>query len=410
MPTSISLRWIAVSVFVLSTTLNYLDRNLLSALSPLIMAEFHFELTGYGWLVSAFSVTYAISALGAGWALDRFGVNRSIYVAMTWWSTAAVGTGLVRGFSGLGVCRSALGIGESAGISAVGKLNAVYLKPEERALGAALNQIGISVGMSLAVYWGVPVAAAHGWRWPFMIAGLCGFAWLPLWWFVSRRLPAQFRESELTSPLERRNKPSFAILRERNLLLLVLANLLWMGSYSLWSNWTTLYLTHVQNISLRESRYYAWIPPFVSNIGGFFGGWLSLRWTKTSADPIGARRRAVWVSALCSLITLFLPFAADARWATALISASFFFALAGSVNIYALPIDIYGAKRSGMALAALTFSYGLLTTAISPIIGYLSDHKLYTQVIWLVTLPLILSAVVLQGLTATPERATTLED
>jgi MFS family permease len=393
MPTSVSLRWIAVSVFVLSSTLNYLDRGLLAALAQLIMTDFNFNQTGYAWLISAFSITYALSSLGAGWALDRFGVNRSIYAAVTWWSSAAVGTGLVSGFAGLGICRSALGIGESAGVSAVGKLNAFYLKPEERALGAALNQIGISVGGSLAAYWGIAAAAAHGWRWPFMVAGLCGFAWIPLWWFVSRAIPSQFSQTE-----KRGGKPSFAIFRDRNLLILVIGNLLWMGSYSLWSNWTTLYLIHVHHITLQQSKNYAWIPPLISNAGGFFGGWLSLRWAKKTADPIAARLRAVWVSALCSLITLALPFAVDARWATVLISASFFFALAGSVNIYALPIDIYGAKRSGMALAALTCSYGLLQSVISPIIGYLSDHKLYTQVIWLVTLPLILSALVLQGL------------
>ena len=153
--------------------------NLLGTLAPFIMAEFHFTQTGFGWLISAFSLTYALSALGTGWALDRFGVNRSIYAAVAWWSTAAVGTGLVRGFPGLGFCRSALGIGESAGVSAVGKLNAIYLKPEERALGAALNQIGISIGGSVAGYWGISQAAAHGWRWPFMLAGLCGFAWFP---------------------------------------------------------------------------------------------------------------------------------------------------------------------------------------------------------------------------------------
>ena len=104
------------------------------------------------------------------------------------------------------------------------------------------------------------------------------------------------------------------------------------------------------------------------------------------------------------MITLLLPFASDVRWATALISASFFFSLVGSVNIYALPIDIYGAQRSGMALAALTFSYGLLQMVISPIIGYLSDHKLYSEVIWLVTAPLILSALVLQGVAGNAAR------
>ena len=393
MPTSVSLRWLAVSVFIVSTVLNYLDRSLLATLSPFIMSEFHFNQAGYGWLISAFSVTYTISSLVAGWALDRFGINRTISFASAWWSTAAVGTGLVGSFPALGVCRGALGIGESAGISAVGKANAIYLKPEERALGAALNQIGISVGAALAAYWGIKAAGVHGWRWPFMIAGACGFAWLPIWWLVGRTIPAQFKSSELS--LE---KPSFSIFRERNLLILVLANLLWMGGYSLWSSWTTLYLVHVHNISVQESANYAWIPPLTSIAGGFFGGWLSLNWSKKSSNPISARRRAVWVGAVCSLLTLLLPLTTDVRVATALISASFFFALAGSVNIYALPIDIYGAKRSGMALAALTCSYGLLQTVISPIIGYLSDHKLYTEVVWLVTLPLLLSAFVLQGL------------
>ena len=400
MPTSVSLRWLAVSAFVFSSTLNYLDRGLLSALSDPIRKEFHFNLLEYGWLLSLFSATYALSALGAGWILDRFGVNFGIYAAVSWWSCAAVGTGLVRGFGGLGVCRSALGIGESAGVSAVGKLNAIYLNPDEPALGAAVNQIGLSLGGSLAAYWGVQAAVVHGWRWPFMVAGLCGFASLPLWWLVGRMIPAQFQKAEIINGKDRESKSSFAILRERNLILLVVANLLWMGCYSLWSNWTTIYLTHVHHISLKESSYYAWIPPLVSNFGGFFGGWLSQYWAKKMADPMRARRRAVWLSAVCSLITLLLPFAASARWATVLISASFFFALAGSVNIYALPIDLFGAKRSGMALAALTCSFGLLSMVISPIIGYLSDHQLYSQVVWLVTLPLCLSALVLERINA----------
>ena len=281
------------------------------------------------------------------------------------------------------------------GVSAVGKLNAVYLKPGERALGAALNQIGISVGLALAVYWGVAAAGAHGWRWPFMLAGVCGFLWLPFWWLVSRTVPPAFETAAAAIEPQR---SFFAILGERNLLILVAANLLWMAGYSLWSSWTTLYLVHVQHLTVEESRHYAWIPPIVSNVGGFFGGWLSYYWAKKMANPVRARQRAVWVGAVCSIVTLLLPMAHDPRWATALISASFFFALAGSVNIYALPIDVYGAKRSGMALAALTCSFGLLQTVISPIIGYLSDHKLYTQVVWLVTLPLLLSAFVLQGI------------
>jgi predicted MFS family arabinose efflux permease len=188
-----------------------------------------------------------------------------------------------------------------------------------------------------------------------------------------------------------------AILRDRNLILLVIANVLWMGSYSLWSNWTTLYLTRVHHLTLKQSAAYVWIPPLVSNFGGFFGGWLSLHWIKRAISPVPARRRAVWMSATGALVTLILPLVSDASWATAIISLSFFFALAGSVNIYALPIDIYGAERSGVAIAALTCAFGILQTVISPVIGYLADNSLYTHVIWIVTLPLLLSAWILMG-------------
>jgi hypothetical protein len=188
------------------------------------------------------------------------------------------------------------------------------------------------------------------------------------------------------------------LLLDRNLLILMAANVLWMASYSLWSNWTTLYLIHVHKLGLSESARYVWIPPLISNLGGFFGGWLSLLWMRRGKSAIVARRRAVWISAAGSLLTLLLPFARDAHWATALISVSFFFALAGSVNIYALPIDLFGPGRSGLAIAALTCAYGIMQSGISPLIGWLGDHHLYTHVVWIATLPLIAGAIVLRSL------------
>ncbi len=370
--------------------LNYLDRQLLATLAPLIMSELRFNQTDFGFLISAFSIAYAASSLFAGWFLDRAGVNRGISTAVSWWSAAAVSAGFTRGLTGLTICRAALGVGESAGVPAVGKINGMYLKPEERALGAAVNQIGLSLGWAMAPLW-IGVAIAYSWRTPFVITGVFGFLWIPIWLAVSRRIPPQ------QAVIEKTAKSGFSLLRDRSLLIVAAANVLWMPSYSLWSNWTTLYLTHVHGLTLRESASYVWIPPLISNVGGFFGGWMSLRWVRRGTDPVSARRNAIWVSALGLLITLFLPVAADARWATAIISISFFFALAGSVNIYAIPIDLYGAARSGLAISALTCAYGILQTVISPIIGYFSDHQLYSDVIWIVAAPPFLGAVLLMG-------------
>jgi predicted MFS family arabinose efflux permease len=171
-----------------------------------------------------------------------------------------------------------------------------------------------------------------------------------------------------------------------------------MASYSLWSKWTTLYLMRVHGLTLRETAQYVWIPPLVSNLGGFFGGWLSLRWMRQRLDAVTARRRAVWVSVIGSGLPLLLLISPDSRWSTALISLSFFFALSVSVNIYALPIDLFGPERAGLGIAALTCAFGVMQSFISPLIGFLSDHKLYTDVVWMATLPLLVSALVLNGI------------
>lgn len=393
--TAASLRWVAASIFIVSSTLNYLDRALLATLAPLLMTEMHFNQQEFGYLISAFSIAYAASSLAAGWFLDRVGVSRGISVAVSWWSTAAVATGLVRTIGGLTVCRAALGMGESAGVPAVGKLNGIYLKPEERALGAALNQIGLSVGLAIAPLC-IGLAVAHGWRTPFVITGVLGFVWIPVWWSTKRRIaPAYISEEELS---QIRPEKEVGLLLDRNLILLVIANVLWMASYSLWSNWTTLYLMRVHGLTLQQTAKYTWIPPLISNLGGFFGGWLSLQWMQRNVGAIAARRRAVWFSAFGSCVTLLLLLSPGVGWTTALISLSFFFSLAGSVNIYALPIDIFGPARTGLAIAALTCAFGVMQTAISPVIGFLSDHHLYGQVVWIVTIPLFLSALVLNGL------------
>jgi ACS family hexuronate transporter-like MFS transporter len=392
---------VAVCVFIISSTLNYLDRQLLVFLAPLIIRDLDLDQTRFGLLVSAFSIAYAAASLLSGWFLDKAGVNKAIGVAVGWWSTAATCTALTRGLGGLAMCRAALGIGESAGIPAVGKLNGLYLHPEERALGAAVNQIGLSLGAIIAPLW-IGVALAYGWRLPFVVTGLMGFLWIPLWLGVNRSIPAQFADQEIAKTPSLRG---FKVLRNRSVLLLAIVNMLWMGSYSLWSNWTTLYLVHVHHLTLQQTARYVWIPPAISNLGGLFGGWLSLRWIRRGRDAIAARRSAIWFSAAGFLLTLLLGFAPNAAWATAIISVSFFFSLSGSVNIYALPIDIFGPARSGLAIAAMTCSFGILQTVISPIIGFLGDHQLYREVVWVVTIPLLLALVFLQGLTPAEELA-----
>jgi ACS family hexuronate transporter-like MFS transporter len=370
-----------MSVFAIASLLNYLDRALLNALAPSIKAEFRLDDVHFGWIVSVYSLTYALTSPLLGILMDRAGLNAVITAAVGIWSAAGAATGLSRGLAGLLGCRAILGLGEAAGIPAVAKAGGIYLPPQERALGSALSQVGLSVGGVLAVLVGTPLALKYGWRFPFLVTGLLGLLWIPLWLAVSRRVPAVYEN----------RAAKFTIWWDPRLIALIAANVLWMGLYSLWSNWTTLYLTEVQKLTLAQSQYYSWIAPVASNLGAFLGGWLAWRGIRNGHDPVAARLRVILLSAAGVLLTLALPLAPNAGWAMAIISVSYFWTLAGSVNIYVIPVDLFGPERAGFATSALVFAYGLMQFVVSPAIGYFAKTGHWSTAVWMLSLPPMLA-------------------
>ncbi len=373
-------RWTAISVFALASAWNYLDRLTLSAAAPRIRAEFHLTNTDYGWLLSAFALAYALASPLMGWFLDWLGLERGIAWSVGMWSIATALCGWSRSLGQLVASRVFLGIWESAGVPAAGKVNAIYLEPKDRAIGAAMTQVGLSIGGI-----GAPllVAAFAGWRSPFFVCAALGLLWIPLWLAVRRRV----KPYAVVAPQRASLPAAMELLREPRLLRLVAANILWMGIYTLWSNWTTLYLVHQYNLTTAQAASYAWFPPLASTLGGFAGGWISRRAILRGSPHVPARVLGTLVSAVGCLMTLAAPLAPTAFLATLAIAASYFWATAGSVNLYTIPVDIWGGERAGMAISALVFAYGILQTAISPVSGYLVDHYGYTPVCWLVALP-----------------------
>ncbi|MBI4875027.1 MAG: MFS transporter [Acidobacteria bacterium] len=367
-PSCASNRWIAVAVMVLATSLSFLDRQVLAALAPSLKREFHLSNEGYGWVVAAFSLAYALAAPPMGLAIDRLGLNRGAALAVGLWSLAGTATGLAGGLASLVACRAALGVAEAGGIPASGKAFASYLKPHERAMGTAVNQLGISLGLVAAPLFAGAIAGRFGWRAAFVATGLVGFLWLPLWSGVTRRIPPEAASAAPPATVRR-------LLRDPRLWGLAVANVLLMTVYSLWMNWTTIYLVTAHALSQAEAnRRLAWIPPVFASLGGLCGGWLSMRWARAGAGVQSARMRASLVSAAFLLATAAIPWMPSAGWATALISLSFFWCVAMSANLYAMPLDLFGAARAAFAVSVLTFAYGLMQTFVSPLFGRLIDR------------------------------------
>lgn len=362
------LRWLVLAVFILSTAINYLDRQTLATLAPVLRSEFRLSNAGYGLIVAAFSLTYAAGAPFAGLLIDRIGLNRAISCAVALWSCAGMATGFTRGIPTLVGCRAVLGAAEAAGIPGAGKAIHQYLRPAERALGNALNQAGVSLGLVLAPPLATFLAVRGNWRQAFVITGLLGLLWIPVWNWAARRAgsaPAPKTEADAL------------LLRDRRLWIFVAANALAMAGYSLWTNWTTLYLVEVHHLTLVQAAWYAWIPPLFATAGGFAGGWLSLRLVDRGVPPIRARVRACAVASVLALATAAIPLAPGAAWASAGISVSIFAVSAFSVNMYSLPLDAFGGARAAFAVSILVASYGAVQALLSPAFGQIIDRYGY---------------------------------
>jgi ACS family hexuronate transporter-like MFS transporter len=382
----IPLRWVVISVALLASTLNYLDRQLLAAVAPSLRTEFHLSNQEYGQIVSAFSIVYAFIAPLAGLFIDRVGLNAGVSIAVLVWSLAGAATGFTHTVRQLVASRTILGIAESAGIPCFGKANALYLEPSELAIGTALNQVGINIGLTMAPLIVAAVAPLYGWRSTFILCGALGLVWIPIWLFTAKRVPAR---------PERSARPTGALrelLRDRRLWGLVPATVFLMSIYTLWTNWTTLYYVEQWHLTQEvANRDFAWIPHVCSTVGGFFGGWMAFHWIRSGTEVLAARMRVCWICAFTALIcTAAIPMVPNIYLATAAVSMSAFWAVCITTNLYAMPIDMFGPARAGFGVAVLTFSYGLMQTFLSPAIGSVVDHVGFTAVCFsMATLPLI---------------------
>jgi ACS family hexuronate transporter-like MFS transporter len=158
-----------------------------------------------------------------------------------------------------------------------------------------------------------------------------------------------------------------------------------MIPYSLWTNWTTLYLVDVQHMTMLQAAWYAWIPPVLAAAGGFVGGALSLRWMNFGMPAVRARYRVCLLASALALIAALIPFAPGPVWACIEISVSFFAVAAFSENMYSLPLDTFGGSRAAFAVSMLTASAGA-AGLISPFFGRLIDLHGYGPVMGIAAL------------------------
>lgn len=180
-------RWRIVALLFVATTINYMDRQILALVKPILDNELRWTDTEYGAINSAFQGAYAAGLFLFGWLIDKIGVRRGYAFSVGAWSLAALGHALVGSIPGFTVARVALGLGEAGNFPGAIKAVARWFPKRERSFATSLFNSGANVAAIIAPWLIPPIALRWGWKAAFIAAGIVGFLWLLAWFPVYRR-------------------------------------------------------------------------------------------------------------------------------------------------------------------------------------------------------------------------------
>lgn len=177
-------RWTICSLLFFATTINYLDRSVISLLKTDLEIKFNWSESDYAHIVIAFQASYAVGMLLAGRFIDKVGTKLGYAVSLLLWSLASIGHAAVRSTLGFFIARSALGISEAGNFPAAIKTTAEWFPKKERAFATGIFNSGSNIGAILAPLTVPFIAAKWGWQWAFIITGSFGLIWLVFWFFL----------------------------------------------------------------------------------------------------------------------------------------------------------------------------------------------------------------------------------
>src|SRR5664279_946306 len=186
-PATSNVRWMVCALLFFATTINYVDRQVLSLLARTLEKSIGWNDIQYSNITTAFTIAYALGLLGAGRLLDKYGTRVGFAIAVTVWSIAAMLHGAATTAFTFGFARALLGLGEAANFPACIKTVAEWFPSRERAKATGIFNSGSNIG-AIAATLSVPFLMAHyGWQSAFIATGALGFVWLAFWLLLYTR-------------------------------------------------------------------------------------------------------------------------------------------------------------------------------------------------------------------------------
>jgi MFS transporter, ACS family, hexuronate transporter len=376
-------RWLVCALLFFATTINYVDRQILSLLKPILDTELHWTNAQFGQVNAAFQAAYAVGLLGFGAFIDRFGTRLGYALSIAAWSLAAIGHCLVGSVSGFFTARVALGLGEGGNFPSAIKAVALWFPKRERALATAIFNSGANVGAILApavIPW---LAFTWGWRSAFVAAGAAGFVWL-FFWLYFYEIPERARRVSTSELLliqsdEAEDEGSGlrlsarSLLRQRAAWAFIVAKFLTDPVWWFFLIWLPDYFKKTRGLDIKHSWVHLVAIYSVVTVLSILGGWLTGHLTRRGYSVSRARKTAMFTAAC-----LVVPICAVTRvgsW-----SAVLLIGLAGaahqawSANLFTTVSDMFP-KRAVASVVGLGGMAGSLGGILFPLFsGQLLDR------------------------------------
>jgi len=380
-----SYRWVVCALLFFATTINYIDRQVLGLLAPLLQKEIGWNEIEYGYIATAFTGAYAFGLLLMGRFMDKIGTRIGLTLSVAVWSFAAMGHALARSVLGFGIARFSLGLAESGNFPAAIKATAEWFPKKERALATGLFNSGANIGaviVPLIVPW---IVLTWGWQEAFIFTGLLGFIWL-VFWLLFYEIPERHKKispAELafirSDPIEAASEkiPWFRLLKYRETWAFALGKFLTDPIWWFYLYWLPKFLNERYGLDLAHLG-----PPLIviytmSSIGSIGGGWLSGAFISRGWS-INKGRKTVML--ICALLIVPMVFASAVPewWAVLLIGLATAAHQGWSANLFTTVSDMFPRRAVGsvVGLGGMAGSVGgmLIATAAGFILQFTGSY------------------------------------
>ncbi|MEO3404830.1 MFS transporter [Mucilaginibacter sp. CAU 1740] len=313
-------RWVICSLVFFATTVNYLDRAVISLLKSDLTKEFTWTDGDYANIEIAFKIAYSIGLLVSGRIIDKIGTKLGYFLSTLLWSISAVCHAFVGSTFGFAAVRSALGISEAGNFPAAIKTVAEWFPKKERAFATGIFNSGANIGAIVAPLTVPFIAVAWGWRWAFIITGSIGFIWLVLWQLIYR-IPSKHpkvtkaeldyinsdhdAQAEAVQPVEQKKISWGKLLTFKQTWAFVIGKFLTDPIWWFYLFWLPDFLESQYHIKGTAIAIPVALVYTMSTFGSIGGGWLPMNLIKNNWPVFKARKTSMFIYALFVIPIIF---------------------------------------------------------------------------------------------------------